>query len=410
MQISVDYTFNAAAAIAASAAYGGGIRLMQLARTSWSFTPQAELQVPPDTLWSRASPAVVPGFSAVCWFMLRDIYDALNGTSAAVPLAGISANWGATSIQTWSGPAACAACGGCPPSYNGWVPPGPTHPGNTSVLRNAMLLPFMGPASASPAARYPASGVAWYQGEDNAMAMQADYYACAVRELAAEMRTAFGSPRLWFGVVQLAPWTGNATALGFAVGALRRAQQAGVAAGGADMSIVTAADVGDPLSSQVIHPRNKATPGARLARAALSVRYNRSDLAAQGPVAVSATSVTQGRYTNVTVAFEAASVVGGLHLTPPTAGDYFSYCPVELHVPADNCAWYHVRTLSDQVFNATAYITGGGDTLTLAIDTYPAIRLAVAETFAGDGLWPVMGLRNAAGFPAFPFRLPVTPA
>ena len=333
--------------------------------------------------------------------MLAGIYNATNGS---IPLAGVSLNWGATSIQAWSGPAACASCGGCPPCYNGWLPPGPTHPGNASVLHNAMLLPFQGPAAA---ARFPAAGAMWYQGEDNAMAAQADYYACALRALVEEWRTLLASPALWFGVVQLAPWV-STVALNEPVAALRQAQaQASIGAGApAGVSLITAADGGDPSAPQVIHPRSKALPGGRLARAALAALYGRNDLAAQGPIYASAAAAPPGPAgrLSVTVSFQTA---------PPAPGhDFSSYCPTEVGVPADNCAWFAVQASDGLWRNASAALVappGGGPPaqLTLTIDTAPASGLTAVATSAGYGLWPVLSLRNVAGFPALPWNFNV---
>lgn len=404
-QIPVSYVLNATEEMAAALQpQYGAIRLFQADRTAWSFSPQAQLQAAPDTVWGPPNAASIAGFSALGWFNARYIADALN---YSVPLGVVSLNWGATSIQAWSSPAACAACGGCPPSYNGWVPPGPTHPGNTSVLWNAMYTPWAGPPGSG--AVLPIAGATWMQGEDNAQAGQADYYGCALPALVGELRALFGSPAAWVGVVQLGPWVGP-TGVNDGAAGVRQAQLVSVA-GDPRATTVTAADGGDPYAPQVIHSRLKQLVGRRLAAAALSVVYGRGDLSpAVGPTYASATAATAGSVVTVTVQFAPASVGGGLVLVPPTPGNYSTFCPVDAGVPADVCGFFGVQTSDGAWRNATAAVAPGGGALTLTVDTAPATGLTAVATSSGWALWPVLPLRNRAGLPAFPWRHNVSAA
>jgi hypothetical protein len=408
-QIPVSYVLNATAEVAAALLpQYANVRTFQADRTAWSFAPQAQLQAPPDSTWGPPNAWSIGGFSAVGWLTARYLTDALNGS---VALGVISLNWGATSIQSWSSPAACAACGGCPPSYNGWVPPGPTHPGNTSVLWNSMFLPYAAAAAArgggggGGGGTFPITGATWYQGEDNAQADQADYYACALPALVASLRGLFGSPQAWVGVVQLGPWAGPPAVNDGAAG-VRQAQLLGVA-GDPRVVTVTAADGGDPLAPQVIHSRRKQLVARRLAAAALSVVYGVGDLSpAVGPVYAAATArAAVGTTVTVEVSFAPGTTAGGLVLVPPTPGNSSTYCPTDEGVPADNCGWFAVQTSDGAWRNATAALGGpAGDRLVLAVDTAPATGLAAVATSSGWALWPVLPLRNLAGLPAFPWR------
>lgn len=398
-QIPVGYVLNASEEMAAALLpQYAAVRTFQADRTAWSFSPQAQLQAPPDSTWGPPNAYSIGGFSALGWFTARYLTDALNGS---VAIGVVSLNWGATSIQSWSSPHACAACGGCPPSYNGWVPPGPTHPGNTSVLWNSMYLPY----ATTEGGAFAITGATWMQGEDNAQAGQADYYVCALPALVAALRGLFGSPQAWVGVVQLGPWAGPPAVNDGAAG-VRQAQLVGVA-GDARVVTVTAADGGDPLAPQVIHSRRKQLVARRLAAAALSVVYGRGDLSpAVGPVYASATATTVGATVTVEVAFAPGTTAGGLVLVPPTPGNFSSYCPTDVGIPADNCGWFAVQTSDGAWRNATAALGGGpgGDRLVLAVDTSPATGLAAVATSSGWALWPVLPLRNLAGLPAFPWR------
>src|SRR5688572_1366465 len=57
--------------------------------------------------WAAASPQSVKGFSAACYFMVRD----LRG-SEKVPIGAVAASWGGTAIRSWMDEAASRAVGG----------------------------------------------------------------------------------------------------------------------------------------------------------------------------------------------------------------------------------------------------------------------------------------------------------
>lgn len=145
MQFSVGNASNATAEIAAADALGASIRLMTVGRVvkedtepsgQQHMTPQDELPLVQQS-WSRASARSVGGpwgsnFSAVCaycseaascaymqvadvvvlavplgWFFGRDVQK-----ERGYPVGLVSANWGATTIETWMSPAGLSACTG----------------------------------------------------------------------------------------------------------------------------------------------------------------------------------------------------------------------------------------------------------------------------------------------------------
>ncbi|EOD38950.1 hypothetical protein EMIHUDRAFT_460424 [Emiliania huxleyi CCMP1516] len=93
-------------------------------------------------------------FSATCWFFGRDLYSVLSPT---VPIGLIESDVGGTPDEHWSSPDAIRACDIARP----WgMPTTLSRPSTVdSVLWNAMVVGLL---------RTTISGVAWYQGENNA--------------------------------------------------------------------------------------------------------------------------------------------------------------------------------------------------------------------------------------------------
>jgi len=200
-------------------------------------------------------------FSAVCFLTARNIHDELGGE---VPLGLISSNWGGTPVQSWEP--------------------------NTGTLYNSMIAPLtVGPMALT--------GITWYQGEANVG--QASYYAQGFPAMITGWRTAFNSPKLWFGFVQIAGW-GYSRPFGHAqceqshswsAGDLRQSQLAALAL--PNVGFTTAVDTGDWSN---IHPPDKQTPSLRLAKQALVQIYGHKIDSADFPVYAgsSATSDASG--------------------------------------------------------------------------------------------------------------------
>ena len=132
MDMPVSYAFNSSAESAASLHYPS-LRLFNVIPNSSSTPLENFISISP---W--ASPASLPdgaaGFSAVCWFALRDLH---NGLAAAgdgdVPIGLLHTALGGTAIQQWMSPEAKMACP--PPTV------GPNY--SYSGLYNAMVAPLV---------------------------------------------------------------------------------------------------------------------------------------------------------------------------------------------------------------------------------------------------------------------------
>ena len=130
------------------------------------------------------------------------------------------------------------------------------------------------------------SGVVWYQGESNATHVEAgsgpEAYAALFEGFIRSWRTIFGKPALPFAWCQLASLGAKAADANEGTTdawvALRAAQQRTLALPQTGQVIlVDAGEQGD------IHPRDKRTPGCRLADWALNRVYGRTEVPCRGP-------------------------------------------------------------------------------------------------------------------------------
>lgn len=96
MEFEVSKTLNAASEIAN--ANDPGIRLLSVSRDT-SATPARDFLTP--VRWQPVTPESIVDFSAVCYFMGRDLRK-----SAKVPIGLIDASWGGTAIDLWRSAAA----------------------------------------------------------------------------------------------------------------------------------------------------------------------------------------------------------------------------------------------------------------------------------------------------------------
>jgi hypothetical protein len=124
--------------------------------------------------WARANASNVPGFSALGWYLARQLL-ATQAEATIVPVGIVQADVPGTPIQDWTSAAALPHC-----ARNG------SSSGHVSALYNAMIYPLL-------RARLAFAGVVWYQGESNvgpAAPMDgADYYRCALPAMVRDWRT-----------------------------------------------------------------------------------------------------------------------------------------------------------------------------------------------------------------------------
>jgi sialate O-acetylesterase len=314
MQFSVGNASNATQEIAA-AAFFPHIRLFTAARhynLSSEAVAQRDFDFTPEQPWTRASPEAIGGpwgtyFSAVCWFMGRDLFE-----SQGVPVGLLSLNWGATALSPWMPKPALDACSaptvGTPTIGRvGIDEESPSH--IPSGLWNQMI---------SPVLRMSIRGVVFYQGESDAMigGSARDMYACKFQHTIEAWRAAWHntsdgetSAQFPFGFVQLASWghpTPDATKDpgSWSWATVRAAQAAALESTNASFMSV-AIDLGafeggccggggggpvdkcDMYPTLCIHPRWKSEVGRRLSLGARRVAYG-EQVCASGPVATSA--------------------------------------------------------------------------------------------------------------------------
>jgi len=227
-----------------------------------------------------------------------------------------------------------------------------------SALFNAMIAPLR---------PFRFSGVIWYQGESNRY--DPALYRATFPALIADWRTAFETPELPFLWAQIAPFNYGEDAPGaHATALLREAQDLTLALPRTGQAILS--DVGDVRD---IHPQDKATVGARLARLARAVVY-REAIDANGP-----------RYLSHEVVGSAVRV-------------RFAHATGGLVARGDALTWFHVAGADRRFVPAVAVIDGES-----VLVSSPEVATPVAVRFGwSDVAEP--NLFDVDGLPAAPFR------
>ncbi|KAM6295715.1 sialate O-acetylesterase [Aegotheles albertisi] len=318
-------------------------------------------------------------FSAVCWLLGRHLHEALG-----YPMGLVEAAWGGTPIEAWSSRRALRACGLLAPT--GSPSPHPSGPQTSSVLWNAMIHPLL---------NMTLRGVAWYQGEGNAL-LHTELYSCTFPALVADWRRAFhaGSagqtePLLPFGFVQLSGYRGQSPDDAFARLRWHQTADAGVVPNARlpRTFMAVAMDLGDERSPYgSIHPRDKQSVAHRLLLGALAVAYGQQDVVFQGPFPTGAVLGASGAVLNLTYSQELRWHRG--------AAPAFQVCC------SSPCRWLPAPVVAVVARRVTLALPGCG-TMVLGL------RYAWAQ-------WPcdyqACALYNAQGLPAPPCLLQTLPA
>lgn len=311
------------------------------------------------TKWEECSPETVGPFSATAYHFGKHLQKALG-----VPVGLIHTSWGGTPAEAWTSTEALKAV----PELAYYVESAkkasdtaaekkqPVGPHTPASLYNAMIHPLL---------PFAVKGAIWYQGESNAG--KAAEYRTLFPTMISDWRAKWGS-ELPFYCVQLAPWHAN-DADGVAWAELREAQLlATKALKNVGMAVIT--DAGDLID---IHPRDKATPGTRLALAAEAQTYGLK-VAGSGPV------------------FKELKVDG------PRAILSFDHIGGGLQAKYQTLNGFTVCGEDKEFHPARAKIEG--DTVVVTCDKVPN---PVAVRFGWKN-YPVTNLYNKDGLPATPFR------
>ena len=305
MGLSVNNIADVSAILAASTSLGPLLRVFQVATLDeYSNTTTPQVNLTASIPWSRASPASIPGMSAMCY-----LFGAHAVSARGIPI-GLMANaWGGVAIQVYMSPASLAKCGAAaslPPTHAERIGaaslPGASRadaalasiaaaelafaranglgsPTNGSCLYNSMVYPLFS---------VPIRGILWYQGESNAGDPVG--YQCLQREMISDWRThwaAAGSAAdTPFLFVQLSAWpTGSTTH----VLPIMRVAVEQTLRDLPRVGMVVAADIADPAGAyHPIHPPWKAELGRRAWLWADAVIYGNASSPTSGPRPVSA--------------------------------------------------------------------------------------------------------------------------
>ena len=427
---TVGQAMNASAEAADSSRFASGLRVATVAHTH-ADAPQLEL---PDGLmqaWTPVSAAALEGGnfsyqSAVGYFAARGIFSALGERE---PVGVITSCVSGTPIQAWSSTDAEAACDGTLPEpgqlpynslFNSMLAPFAVAPSEVPLpprrlpFGRGAYTPRHSPHPSHPRlpwhSRLPApvaafSQVLWTQGEDNAD--QPAYYSCALPAFIADLRAKLAQPTLPFAFYLLAPWVKSGA--NFSALPLTRLAQLFNTSTLVNVAVAPAHDLGDPSTPWPGHPRFKQAVGARFAAVALAgAAFNASASPPWlAPRFESSSLSADGRAVTVSFASSglAASCGGRLVLNLSVA------CPTAEGVPAAVCEGFAVQD-ADGAWVAAATDGSGAGPLSVALGddgasvvlTLPPSAPAPARMSRGFFAdWPVVTLRNCAGWPALPW-------
>jgi sialate O-acetylesterase len=205
--------------------------------------------------WKEVSPETLAEFSATAWFFGKMLQNRLD-----IPVGLITTSWGGSTIEAWMSEETLKPFENIriPRSVDSIKAPNQT----PTILYNNMLYPVEG---------YGIRGCIWYQGESNVSNPR--QYPALMEAMVKSWRAQWGEGDFPFYYVQIAPFNYlkyfPEGAKGISSAYLREAQSKALTIiPNSGMAVLM--DVGEENS---IHPRDKKTPGHRLAYLALSRTY-----------------------------------------------------------------------------------------------------------------------------------------
>lgn len=396
--LSLSMALNASAEIAATAAYGAGIRVLLLGGSA--ATPQRDVGL--ARAWARASPAAMgqaswAGFSAQCWFTGRALHDALRG---AVPVGLIEAAVGGTAIRQWSATAALAACA---QPYTSPVPYG-TAPYAHSTLYNGMIAGLgTGPTALRAVLHNQAESDSYPQ-------TPIGYYSCAAVAQIASYRALLRAPALPWVLLHLQPYTGAGPCC---LEDLRGQQTTALSLPGVGYaSAVDLGDIDSPWGD--VHFRDKQTSGARAASALLALAYGAGEAPPAGAYPPPQFLAQTAYYDNATGVASIDVVFAAAAGAAPGAGALVLLANASVACPAavaaENCTAFEVIGSDGNLYPAASAALAG-ETLTVTA-VLPA-GVYGAGTANGWSMWPRIllyygsgpgGAADAASLPVLPWR------
>ncbi len=372
MEFNVGSVLSSAAEIAGSA--NDNLRSF--------FVRRASIRAPRQTFtnasgpWNVVGPSNIGGFSAACYFMVRELQKKQN-----VPMGMIGSYWGGTNVEWWTSKEQLATVEDFTKPLAALPDPlpDPNQPTLTS-LYNGMIAPLL---------PYGLKGIAWYQGENNAG--QGPQYSRLMPNMIEDFRTRFRMGKLPFFQVQLTNFKANANAPAGPIDVnsgwaqLREAQlRTRLADDKGGMAVII--DVGNPDD---IHPHDKQDVGLRLAASALHVAYGQDNVY-EGPLYKALT--VQGNKAQLSFDLVGDGLMIGTK-------DGTTTSPV-VENAAGTLSGFAIAGADGMWKPAAAAIDPGGKTVTVQsadVATPVAVRYGWADN-------PPCNLYNKLGLPASPFR------
>jgi sialate O-acetylesterase len=259
------------------------LRLLRLDRKS-SDIPLADQ----PANWTLCTPETARQFSAVAYFFGRAIVE-----REKVPIGLIDATWGGTPADSWVSMDTLGTNPDLLPAFASRArfaderidlestiameaaedkaaqaegkpkPQHPWHPDETSWLPAGLYNGMIAPLTPLTI-----KGFLWYQGETNSAPERAPYYRELFRALIGDWRSHFAQGDLPFLYAQISSFDSPHEDWGMVRDAQRRALAV------ANTAMAVTLDVGDAKN---VHPADKQTVGARLARAAFHIAYGEPD-------------------------------------------------------------------------------------------------------------------------------------
>lgn len=252
------------------------IREFQVKR-EYSFEPKDDLA----GKWQEANPENVLKFSAVAYYMAKNLYQKYR-----VPVGIIHSAWGGTPAEAWVSPEALTDFPHYAEKYsffrdsvNLTAALEKSRQADDKTFRIHYQPAALYNAMIHPLIPYTLKGIAWYQGEANSK--KAPEYARLLTTLIRGWRESWQQGEIPFLIVQLANYMSaqkNPSEGGWA--AIREAQLE-VSRTVPNTALIVTIDVGE---ANDIHPLNKKEVGRRLALAAEKTAYREKDGVHSGPV------------------------------------------------------------------------------------------------------------------------------
>ncbi len=351
-----------------------------------------------DAKWRVSSPAEAASFSAVGYYFGRQLQDTLG-----VPIGLIDNSWGGSACEAWTPPSALTDEEVYGPLLERWTKteadsdeeslrrdyaekltkwqaavdearaegrPEPRRPWIDHPLFGNQRPGNLFAARVEPIKDFPVSGVIWYQGESNAG--RAYQYRDLFPTMIGAWREAWGQPELPFYWVQLADFKAEQPKPAASDWAELREAQTMTLDRLENVGQAVAIDVGE---ANDIHPRDKQSVGARLARHALADVYGRK-IASDSPRLVDC------KFAEGAAEVKLADCAGGLRTFDGGAPKGFAIAG------------------ADKVFHWADAKIAGKDTVRVSS---PEVPEPVAVRYAwGDN--PTVNLYNSALLPVTPFR------